>query len=178
MRRLLVSLTAAAVILTAPVTPSAAAEPIENTPPSSSSPDGYTYFTGQWRVTSRDAQGGNPVVVAYNVEPVLGGRWLAGSARSDDPTVASRDVWGRDPRSGEIVRTIFDVSGTWAVVRSPGWRGNMLILEGDATSSGGVLRVRETITRAGPNSFTAVWEARREQTWIPYALEQIERVAG
>lgn len=151
---------------TAPMATSLAARPAR---------EGVTYFSGTWRVTTREPRGGPESAVRYRVEPVLGGVWLIGSASSSDPTLAARDVWGVDPLSGEIMRTIYDVSGTHAVVRSAGWNGDTLVLEGDARSSGGVVHVRETITRLGPGAFSAVWEAQRNGAWSAYAVERAER---
>jgi hypothetical protein len=49
------------------------------------------------------------------------------------------------------------------------------VLEGEARSAGGVIRVRETITRRSPDRFEAVWEAQRDGEWAPYAVETVTR---
>jgi hypothetical protein len=56
-----------------------------------------------------------------------------------------------------------------------GWRGETLVLEGDARSAGGVTRVRETIQRLGPDAFTARWEAYRNGAWSAYSDERATR---
>ena len=68
-----------------------------------------------------------------------------------------------------------DGSGAFATIRSPGWQGDRLVLEGEVRSKGGILRVRETITRLGRNEFKAVWEARRDGAWVAYSLESLTR---
>jgi hypothetical protein len=135
-----------------------------------------TYLVGTWGVVSVDPAGGDPLRVCYSVQPFVGDKWISGVAVSATPGFGSKDVWGVDGSTGELTRTIFDVSGTYAVVRSPGWADNALVLEGNALSSGGSMRVRETIRRVGPDEFTATWEAFRKDKWSAYAVETAKRV--
>ena len=81
----------------------------------------------------------------------------------------------KDPTTGEIMRIVFDGSGTYAVVRSPGWTDGRLVLEGDARSAGGTVRVRETIRTVSENEFTATWEALRNGSWSAYSIERATR---
>ena len=111
-----------------------------------------------------------------SIQPFVGDKWLSGVATAKANSVQSKDVWGRDNASGELFRTIFDASGTYAVVRSPGWAGETLVLNGDARSSGGTMRVRETIRRLTANEFKATWEALRGGKWSVYAIETATRV--
>lgn len=67
---------------------------------------------------------------------------------------------------------MFDSSGTFGTVRSKGWEGERLELEGEATSA---LRVRETITRVGPDELHATWEALLDGTWTAYSVERLRR---
>ena len=138
-------------------------------------PEGLGYFVGDWSASARDPGDGSTVVVSYKVAPALDGAWLAGEAESADLSLRSRDVWGRDPATGEVMRTIFDKSGVYGVVRSRGWEGDRLVLEGEARSKGGTIRVRETISRVGPGEFTAVWEALRDGVWTTYSIERVTR---
>jgi len=49
------------------------------------------------------------------------------------------------------------------------------MLEGEARSKGGTVRVRETISRLSPQRFEAVWEAYRNGAWSAYAVESVTR---
>ena len=133
------------------------------------------YFVGDWDVTSKDPSNGEVLRVDYRIELARGGAWLAGSSLSRDGSLAARDMWGRDPLTGEVIRVIFDGSGTFATVRSRGWTGDKLVLEGEARSKGGTVRVRETISRLSPQQFDAVWEAHRNGVWSAYAVETVIR---
>lgn len=135
------------------------------------------YFRGHWDVASKDPASGEVLQVDYTIEAAPGGAWLAGASASKDKTVAARDMWGRDPLSGELIRVIFDGSGTFATIRSPGWAGDKLVLEGEARSTGGTVRVRETISRISPQRFEALWEAYRNGAWSAYAVETVTRRA-
>ena len=137
--------------------------------------DDLRYLVGRWDVASKDPSGGDVLQVDYSIEPARGGAWLAGSSVSKDGSVSARDMWGRDPQSGEIIRVIFDASGTFGTVRSRGWVGDKLVLEGEARSKGGTIRVRETLSRVSADRFDVVWEAFREGKWSPYALETATR---
>jgi hypothetical protein len=130
---------------------------------------------GTWSVVSVDPAGGDDLRVCYSVQPFVGA-WIAGVATSKTSDFGSKDVWGIDRASGDLFRTIFDASGTYAVVRSPGWKGDTLVLDGTARSDGGTIRVRETIHQVSKNEFRATWEALRGGKWSAYAIETATRV--
>jgi hypothetical protein len=134
------------------------------------------YLVGTWRVVSVDPAGGSDLRVCYLVQPFVGKKWISGVATSATRNFGSKDVWGYDRASGEVIRTVFDVSGTYAVVRSRGWQGDTLVLDGDARSAGGSMRVRETIRRLSDHKFKATWEALRGGKWSAYAVETATRV--
>src|SRR4051812_42649401 len=141
----------------------------------SAQPNDLAYFVGGWEVASKDPASGVVLQVDYTIETAPGGAWLAGASVSRDGSLNARDMWGRDPLTGEVIRVIFDGGGTWATVRSQGWVGDKLVLEGEARSKGGTVRVRETISRVSPERFEAVWEAYRGGAWSAYALESVTR---
>jgi hypothetical protein len=156
----------------------AAAWPAWGQPPSAqapSDPPGVEYMVGDWIVSAADPATGETVAADYKVEKLPGSPWLSGAGLSADRTINARDVWGRDPLTREIVRVVFDASGAFATVRSPGWAGDRLVLEGEVRSAGGTLRVRESITRLGPDRFRAVWEAYRDGKWTAYSVETVTR---
>src|SRR5688500_10594911 len=86
--------------------------------PAAAQTDDLRYFVGQWDVASQDPASGEVLQVEYSIEPTPGGAWLAGSSLSKDGSLSARDMWGRDPLTGEVIRVIFDGSGTFATVRS------------------------------------------------------------
>ena len=132
--------------------------------------DDLRFFVGRWDVASKDTASGEVLKVDYSVETAPGGAWLAGASASKAGAISARDMWGRDPLTREVIRVIFDGSGTFAPVRSPGWTGDKLVLEGEARSKGGTVRVRETISRLSPQRFEALWEAQRNGVWSAYAV--------
>jgi hypothetical protein len=136
-----------------------------------------SYFVGRWDVASKEPTNGEVLRVDYTIEAAPGGAWLAGASTSKDRSVNARDMWGRDPLTGEVIRVIFDGGGTFATIRSPGWTGDQLVLEGEARSKGGTIRVRETISRQSPQRFEAVWEAYRNGAWSIYAVETVTRLS-
>ena len=138
---------------------------------------GVEFLLGAWDILATTPGTDERIRFRYEVRPLLGAVWLSGHGRSADGTLESRDVWGRDAQSGQLIRVIFDGSGTWATMRSPGWQGERLVLEGEARSEGGALRVRETIERRGGDAFIATWEAWRDGAWRAYSVEWVTRRA-
>ena len=134
------------------------------------------YFVGTWRATARNPQTGQSFELDYVAEPVLGGAWLAGTGEAPALGLTIRDLWGRDPQTGGILRVVFDSQGTFGTVRSPGWSGDTLVLEGEAAQGDQRVRVRETITRRDEASFDAVWESESGGTWSAYSVERLVRV--
>lgn len=132
------------------------------------------YFVGAWRADVKDPASGKHLEMSYSIEPVLGGAWYAGTGRAGELEI--HDLWGKDPVTGEIVRSIFDSNGTYGTVRSRGWGAETLIFEGEAATPGGKAAVRETITRVGPDQFNAVWEELRDGAWTAYSVEVLKRV--
>ena len=135
------------------------------------------YIVGRWEVEATDPATGHVEKIGYEVQRFVGSAWVSGTAKSAEPGFSAKDVWGHDPLTREVVRLVFDSSGTYAIVRSPGWQPDgTLVLEGDARSANGIVRVRETIRRISANEFQATWEAQREGSWRAYSLERAKRV--
>jgi hypothetical protein len=154
--------------------PAGGGEPPRASPKAAAERD-LSYFLGRWDIVATTPGTGETERFTYEVGALLEPAWIQGHGRSEKPGVESRDVWGKDAASGEYMRMIFDGSGTYAVVRSPGWQGDRLVLTGDARSSSGVVRVRETIERLDEDRFVATWEAYREGAWSAYSIERVTR---
>jgi hypothetical protein len=133
-------------------------------------------LVGQWQVEATDPATGKSEKLRYDVRRFAGQAWLSGTGQSEDPGFESKDVWGIDPITKEVIRIVFLGSGTYAIVRSPGWKDRTLVLEGDARSENGVMRVRETIKWVNRDEFHATWEAQRDGTWHAYSVEKVTRL--
>jgi hypothetical protein len=134
------------------------------------------YFVGRWRADAKNPETGASFVLDYAIAPALKGRWYVGTGHAPALDLEIHDLWGKDPVTGEIVRTIFDSAQTTGTVRSAGWKGNVLVFEGEVAASGGRVVVRETIEKKGLDEFHAVWEAKTGDTWSAYSVEKLVRV--
>lgn len=114
-------------------------------------------------------------MTTYAATPSVEGAWLDGRGHAPALGLHIHDRWGIDRPTGEIVRVVFDSSGLWGVIRSKGWDGDTLVLEGDAHAPGGVVRVRETITKVSATEFRAVWESFQDGAWSAYSIERLTR---
>jgi hypothetical protein len=103
------------------------------------------FFVGDWTAKAENPSTKQAFSLRYRVTPVLGGSWLEGSGVAKELGLEIRDYWGIDA-SGEITRTLFDSSGVTGTVRSKGWSGDSLVLEGTINTG---MRVRETISKRG-----------------------------
>ena len=175
MRRILSSLLlATALTAAAPAVAQDASSP-PAAPSAKVAPEGLDYMVGTWLGEGKDPSSGETFSFVYRVEPEVGGAWITGYGESKDAGFKSRDIWGREPKTGEIMRVIFNDGGGYATIRSPGWKGDTLVLEGESYGRTGSLRLRETITRISPTEFQAVWEAFRDGKWAPYSIERVTR---
>ena len=138
-------------------------------------PGELRYFVGTWLVAAVDPATRETLTISYKVEASAGGRWLAGRAESADLSVSARDIWGLDPANGDILRFVFDGSGAYGMNRSPGWKDDRLVFEGETQTRRGATKVRQTIEQIGPNRFDAVWEALQDGRWQAYSIEQVRR---
>ena len=133
------------------------------------------FFVGTWVATIEDPKDGKRRTLRYVVTPTLGGRWLSGAGKLHELDLEIHDLWGVDPQSGGVLRLIVDSKGLYGTVRSKGWEGDKLVFVGAAAGDGVRLEVRETITRVGPDRFTAVWEAKLPDGWTAYSIEDLRR---
>jgi hypothetical protein len=129
------------------------------------------FLLGRWDVSAREPGAEKADRFDYELRLLGGTPWISGHAKSEDLGAESSDVWGKDASTGDIIRIIFDKSGTYALVRSSGWKDGRLVLEGDALSSSGSIRVRETISCIDKDRFSARWEALRNGVWSAYSDE-------
>jgi hypothetical protein len=139
-------------------------------------PAGLGFFVGTWELRGEDPSTGKRFEMEYVIRPVLGGAWLEGHGASEALGVEVRDYWGYDGVTGEIVRVILQSDGVLGTVRSRGWQGDTLVLEGDARQKPAPVHVRETIRREGPAKFTATWEAEANGKWVTYSVEKLRRL--
>jgi hypothetical protein len=133
------------------------------------------YFVGRWLAEAKNPMNGQTFALDYRVEPAIKGRWYIGTGHAEALGMEIHDLWGKDPVTGEIVRSIFDSTGTHGTVRSKGWSGDTLVLEGDATTVQGVVHVRETIEKKGADEFHTVWEMKTGEAWQAYSVETLRR---
>jgi hypothetical protein len=136
------------------------------------------YFIGHWRAGVENPATGQRFTLTYDVEPALSGVWLQGSGHAPELNLWVRDLWGHDASTGQIVRVVFDNQGVHGVVRSAGWNGDVLVLQGEAHTASGVVTVRETITRIDETAFRAMWEMRSGEEWVAYSVEELTRAGA
>ena len=138
-------------------------------------PAPLVFFTGCWHASAEDPSTKQRFTLRYCVEPALAGAFSFGRGVSTELGLEVHDVWGVDALTGEVTRTLFDSNGTQGQVRSKGWDGDTLVLEGEGRGRDGATRVRETIVRSGPDAFRATWEAFVDGRWAAYSVETLTR---
>lgn len=144
--------------------PAAAAATAAAALPAKSVPAPLQPLLGTWDVDASNPDGSR-LRFSYEVSTTLGGAWASGRAVVPALQIEARDFWRLDPAASQIVRVYLDSQGSYGVLRSPGWQGDTLQLQGQLTDKGVPTPVRETLRRAGPAELRARWELQQGGRW-------------
>lgn len=132
----------------------------------SSAASDLDYFKGRWTVAMRNDP---KTSFLWEVTADLDGSWLSGSVEING-TKITRDHWRQNARG--IERYAFTSNGVFVSLRSSGWEGDRLIFRGKLSDQNGEVEVRETITKANAQKFTAVWERlEKDGKWTVFGDE-------
>lgn len=87
------------------------------------------FFDGQWRCSGHFTNG-KAISALESFEPVLNGKWLL-QIHDDDPPFQyhAYSFWGVDSRSGDLLITIHDVTGSVRLFRGSAWRSPSFVLD-------------------------------------------------
>jgi hypothetical protein len=135
-------------------------------------------LAGRWYVRAENPRTGGKFTLQYVLTPILGGRWVRGVGQSEELMLQVEDLWGKDPVTGDLLRVVFDSSGTYGELRSKGWDNQTLTFLGNARSKEhrSAIGVKLTMTRVSPDELKAVWQSQTEDGWSTYSNEVLTRI--
>jgi len=121
----------------------------------------FAYFTGHWHCTGAFASG-KPIASDLTFTPDLDDHWLV--YRHDDQLpnrYHALSLWGIDAHTNRLVSVIHDNFGGVRFFVSPGWDGQRVVFEDDASHA------RFTYTVDTPTAFRMRYEVTPDSggTW-------------
>ena len=67
----------------------------------------------------------------------------------------------------------YDPVVSWGLLKSPGWKNNQLVMEGETASMGAVSRGRRTWTKTNDRTLRLLTEERKgDGSWLPLFKSQ------
>jgi hypothetical protein len=137
------------------------------------------FFIGSWVVQGQGVDFSGKAFKLnghYSIERVLDGAWLTTSG--DFLGAKLQEYWGYDAANQEFLRIAFQSNGTFAVLRSAGWKDASLVWIGEVTGPDGHrTAIRSTQTRKDDNEILVTWERRIDSTWKVYSSERVRRIS-
>jgi len=123
------------------------------------------WLVGTWDVaTHLEARGGPPETGTSVVTPVLGGTWLEIRNVFAHGTQSLNYV-GYGAAEGRWISIAFDTLMNGNRATSSGWTGESIVFEGDFVILGLQAHLRQTVTRDGPDNYSAIMDERVEGRW-------------
>ena len=136
------------------------------------------YFEGVWTCTGKILP--SPMGPAGDVKSTatiqndLNGHFQSGTIKgtmTGQPPFEGRFNATYDTGSKQFVMLWVDNMGGWSQTTSSGWKGDVMIYEGDSHMAGQTMRSRDTFTKSGPTSMKHTWEAQMGGKWTPLGDE-------
>ena len=175
------SLSAAAVaVVLASVAALAAAQ--QGPPKPAAEMSQLAYFEGTW--TCKGKMHATPMAPAGEMSSTteirrdLDGHFQSGTIKGSSPNMPPFE--GRfhatyDTGMKRFVMLWVDNMGGWAQSSSPGWKGDVLVYEGEGHMGGQTMKGRDTFTKAGPSSMKHSWEMEVNGKWMTAGEETCQK---
>ena len=136
------------------------------------------YFEGTWTCSGKMFESpmspAGTMTGSVEVRKDLNGHFQSGTIKGSSPNMPPFE--GRfhltyDSGMKRFVMLWVDNMGGWSQSSSSGWKGDVLVYEGDAHMGGHTMKSRDTFTRSGPASMKHTWEAQMDGKWMPLGEE-------
>ena len=140
------------------------------------------YFEGTWSCSGKTFESPMGPAGAMNgsvdVRKDLNGHFQSGTVKGSSPSMPPFE--GRfhvtyDTGLKQFVMLWADNMGGWSQSASSGWKGDVLVYEGEAHMGGHAMKSRDTFTRSGAGSMKHTWEGQVDGKWMPLGEETCTR---
>jgi hypothetical protein len=139
------------------------------------------FFEGSWSCTGKMNESpfgpAGSMTSTADVKKDLGGFFQSGVIKGSMPKMPPFE--GRfhvtyNPAAKQFVMFWVDSMGGWAMNTSPGWKGDVMVYEGDSHMGAQSFRSRDTFTR-GAGTMKHAWEAQVGGKWMPIGEESCKK---
>lgn len=137
------------------------------------------FFSGRWQCSGHFTNG-KAISARESFNPVLDGKWLL-QIHDDDPPFQyhAYSFWGVDSRSGDLLITIHDVTGSVRLFRSSTWRSPSFVLDAAPMLGNPPSRERFTYQRESAGLFSFAYAIRRDSgDWQEVDRSECRRAAA
>ena len=80
-----------------------------------------------------------------------------------------------DPAAKQFVMFWFDSMGGWSRATSSGWKGDVLVYEGEGQMGTMPMKGRDTFTKNADGSFKHTWDVDMGGKWVPMGEETCKK---
>ena len=103
----------------------------------------------------------------------LGGHFQTGHIKGTGSGMAfeGRFHTTYDAAKKQFVMLWVDNMGAWAQNTSSGWKGDVMVFEGEGHMAGQTMKSRDTFTKSGAKSMKHTWEVEANGKWMPAGEE-------
>lgn len=136
------------------------------------------YFEGSWMCEGKTFE--TPMGPAMTMKSTadirkdLNGHFQSGTIKGTSPNMPpfeGRFTVTYDPTAKQYIMMWVDNMGSWSQTTSSGWKGDIVVYEGESHMAGQTMKSRDTFTRSGPTSMKHTWEIEAGGKWMPAGEE-------
>lgn len=136
------------------------------------------YMEGMWSCSGKMFESpmspAGTMTSTADIRKDLNGHFQSGTIKGTSPTMPPFE--GRfhatyDAGLKQYVMLWVDNMGGWAQSASSGWKGDVMVYEGDSHMGGQTAKGRDTFTKKGPAAMTHTWELQVDGKWVPAGEE-------
>lgn len=138
-------------------------------------------FEGSWSCTGKMNDSplgpGGPMTSTADIKKDLGGFFQSGVIKGSipkQPPFEGRFYVTYNPAAKQFVMQWVDNMGGWSTNTSAGWKGDVMVYEGESHMGPQTFRSRDTFTR-GAGTMKHTWEAQMNGKWVPLGEENCKK---
>lgn len=139
------------------------------------------YFEGSWSCTGKANESpfgpAGAMTSTADIKKDLGGFFQSGvikGSMAGQPPFEGRFYVTYNPAAKQFAMMWVDNMGGWATNTSSGWKGDVMVYEGDSHMGPQTFRSRDTFTR-GAGTMKHAWEAQMNGKWVPLGEETCKK---
>jgi hypothetical protein len=140
------------------------------------------FFEGNWTCAGKmhetPMSPAGEMTGTVSIKPDLGGFYQTLTMTGNMPNMPpfngmAHTTW--DPIAKQFVMFWFDSMGAWSRATSSGWKGDVIVYEGEGQMGPMPMKGRDTFTKNADGSFKHLFEAEMGGTWVTMGEETCKK---